>query len=228
MDAPLSTILRRPPFYCLATWVAVHILKLNFVVASINDQLSYSLQDDNIESILITIFGSMLPFGFVVLPVVATMLARSTITCFQIANVIGVAYGSVLVFVPDQPWLLVIIVFSSVAMSRQVVYSAVFHQTGVLFGFSNYGVLLGLTNVIVSAVSLVQGPLVKWSEQRSSYRGANLILLALTLPLFGLVYGTVVREPDTTRRKAPTEGTPLLPKSAQTKTRSLSDAGVLA
>ena len=82
-------------------------------------------------------------------------------------------------------------VFPAVATSRQLVYSTVFHQTGELFGFENYGVLLGLTNIGVSAVSMCQGPLVEWAQvAESGYFGPNMVLLLLTMPLYGIVYGT--------------------------------------
>lgn len=186
-DRPLSVILTRPPFYCLSGWVAIHILKLNFVVATINDQLDESM-DPQTANILIGIFGAMLPFGFVVLPLVAYGLGNSTMACFQTANVVGVLYGLVLALFPDQAFYQVFIVFSAVATSRQLVYSTVFHQTGELFGFKNYGILLGLTNIIVSSASLVQGPLVEWAEACEDYFGANMCLLLATFPLFGLVY----------------------------------------
>lgn len=186
-DKPLSVILTKAPFYCLSAWVALHILKLNFVVATINDQVDKSL-DPKTADVLIRIFGAMLPFGFVVLPAVAFGLANSTLACFQAANIVGVLYGIVLAFFPDQAWYQVLIVFTAVATSRQLVYSTVFHQTGELFGFQNYGILLGLTNIIVSAASLVQGPLVDWAESTGSYFGANVVLLVSTIPLFGIVY----------------------------------------
>ena len=44
VDEPLSVVLSRPPFYCLGAWVAIHILKLNFVVATINDQLGQQVE----------------------------------------------------------------------------------------------------------------------------------------------------------------------------------------
>jgi MFS family permease len=226
-DAPLSQVLSSPPFYCLALWVAVHILKLNFVVASINDQLNYAMKPAMAE-MLIGIFGAILPFGFVVLPGVAYLLSRSTITCFQVANVVGVLYGSVLAFLPGQAWYQIFIVFTSVATSRQLVYSTVFHQTGELFGFRNYGVLLGLTNVVVSAVSLVQGPLVEWAESAGNYLGPNVVLLGLTLPLFALVYGTIPRDPQANGNikpklfSLPTEVTPLT--ALKGRPRSHSDA----
>lgn len=188
-DAPLSVILSHPSFYCLALWVSVHILKLNFVVATINDQLDLTMSPE-VANLLIAIFGAMLPFGFVVLPAVAYMLSRSSLLCFQAANVVGVLYGLVLTFFPGVASYQVFIVFVAVATSRQLVYSTVFHQTGELFGFKNYGVLLGLVNVVVSGVSLIQGRLVEWGESQSSYFGPNAILLAVTLPLFVIVYWT--------------------------------------
>lgn len=197
VDAPLATILTQPPFYCLAFWVAVHILKLNFVVATINNQLDYAMADSdtNLTNTLISIFGAMLPFGFVVLPLVAYLLGSSTLICFQLANVVGVLYGAVLTFTPGVASFQILVVFSSVATSRQLVYSTVFHQTGEIFGFRNYGVILGLINIIVSGVSLVQGPLVAWAERAEDYTGANAVLLLATLPLFGIVYWVVPPSP---------------------------------
>lgn len=128
-EAPLSVILSHPSFYCLAAWVSVHILKLNFVVATINDQLDYAMTPD-VADLLIAIFGAMLPFGFVVLPAVAYMLSRSSLLCFQVANVVGVLYGAVLTFFPGIASYQIFVVFVAVATSRQLVYSTVFHQTG--------------------------------------------------------------------------------------------------
>ena len=218
----MSVILSKPPFYCLAVWVSVHILKLNFVVATINDQLEYALPQDTVD-ILIRLFGAILPFGFVVLPGVAYLLARSTITRFQVANIIGVLYGAVLTFLPSSAWYQVLVVFTSVATSRQLVYSTVFHQTGELFGFNNYGVLLGLTNICVSAVSLVQGPLVEWSEQHGSYYAADLLLFLVTIPLFGIVYWTVPQAGLATMSRPTSEQTPLM-RHQEKRERSLSDA----
>uniref|UniRef100_A0A7S2YIJ1 Uncharacterized protein n=1 Tax=Entomoneis paludosa TaxID=265537 RepID=A0A7S2YIJ1_9STRA len=237
-DAPLSTVLSHPPFYCLGLWVAVHILKLNFVVATINDQLDLAM-DANQAELLITIFGAMLPFGFIVLPGVAYLLSRSTLLCFQIANVVGILYGVVLTFFSGVASYDIFVVFVAVATSRQLVYSTVFHQTGELFGFKNYGVLLGLINIVVSGVSLLQGPLVQWAESVQDYFYPNVVLLALTLPLFVIVYWTTDgsdTEKVTTKRKGtngkngaiPTEITGLLDpeevSSPMGRPRTYSDA----
>jgi hypothetical protein len=186
--------------------------------------------DQTTADMLIGIFSAMLPFGFVVLPLVAFGLANSTMACFQAANVVGVLYGLVLTFFPDQAWYQVLIVFTAVATSRQLVYSTVFHQTGELFGFKNYGILLGLTNIIVSGASLVQGPLVEWAEFKEDYFGANAIMLVITLPLFGLAFFAVPHQPLKNLKKKlneiATESTALV--GGKTRPRSSSDAGLVA
>lgn len=186
VNAPLSVVLRQPAFYALAIWVSVHILKLNFVVATINDQLDENVEQQQADH-LIDAFGAMLPFGFVVLPIVASLLETSAMGALQLANFVGLLYGGILSFYPGNAWLQALLVFPSIAISRQMVYSTVFHQIGQVFGFANYGVLLGLTNVLVSSFSLVQTPLVHWSETVGSYFTANLLLWIATIPLFVIV-----------------------------------------
>ena len=186
VNARLSVILKHPAFYSLAIWTSIHILKLNFVVATINDQLvDY---DEDTKSKLMDIFGAMLPFGFIALPIVAKMLSTSPFVALQVANTVGILYGWILLQFSNSFWMLTLGVFPFVATSRQLVYSTVFSQIGDIFGFRNYGILLGLCNICVSAFSTIQNPLVDWSETTGSYYPANLILLLLTVPLFGIVY----------------------------------------
>jgi MFS family permease len=193
-DAPLQVVLKHSSFWILASWVSVHILKLNFVVATINDQLNDAVNMYDAQS-LIGSFGAMLPFGFVILPVIAWLLQKSTTWAFQLTNVFGLVYGLILVYFASIPWLLKWVVFPVIATSRQMVYSTIFHQIGVTFGFANYGVLLGLTNILVSAFSMIQNPLVTWSEILGDYKSANTVLLLMTLPLFAT--GFVVGSNDT-------------------------------
>jgi MFS family permease len=226
VNAPLSVILWHPSFWTLATWVSVHILKLNFVVATLNDQLKNTVNEDQAES-LINVFGAMLPFGFVALPLVAWLLNQSTIWVIQLANLVGLVYGAILVWFPSSTKLLSLVVFPAVATSRQMVYSTVFHQIGAAFGFSNYGVLLGLTNIVVSSFSLLQTPLVSWSERQGDYTSANAVLLILTLPLFFVGFWanltTSVKQPTTNEDKtASEEGQTLLAPGR--KPRSYSSA----
>lgn len=197
-DAPLGVVLKHSSFWMLALWVSVHILKLNFVVATINDQLNDAVNIDDAQTLIGT-FGAILPFGFVILPVIAWLLQKSTLWAFQLTNIFGLVYGLILVYFASIPWLLKWVVFPVIATSRQMVYSTIFHQIGVTFGFVNYGVLLGLTNILVSAFSIIQNPLVTWSENLGDYKSANTVLLLMTLPLFAA--GLVVTDSSSSMRQ---------------------------
>lgn len=183
------------------TQVGIHIYKLNYIVATINDQLKrhYDLETANH---LIDILGAMLPFGFVVLPIVATMLHTQPMVALQVANVVGFLYGGVMTYLPQVYWLQILVIFPAVATSRQLVYSTLFHTIGKVFGFANYGVLLGLTNAIASLFQTLETPMVNWSESVDSYTGSNLILWLATVPLFVTVlYSDPTWRPGTKRRQ---------------------------
>jgi MFS family permease len=183
VNAPLSVVLTHVAFYALATWVSIHIYKLNFIVATINDQLMRHFDKETANQ-LINILGAMLPFGFVVLPIVATMLHTQPMVALQVANVVGFIYGGVMTYLPQMYWLQILVVFPAVATSRQLVYSTLFHTIGQVFGFANYGVLLGLTNAIASLFQTLQTPMVDWSENVDSYFWSNCLLWIATVPLF--------------------------------------------
>lgn len=140
--------------------------------------------DNDTANKLIDILGAMLPFGFVVLPIVATMLHTQPMMALQVANVVGFAYGGVITYLPHVYWLQILVIFPAVATSRQLVYSTLFHTIGQVFGFANYGVLLGLTNAIASLFQTLQTPMVDWSETVDSYFWGNFALWVATVPLF--------------------------------------------
>lgn len=186
VNAPLSTVLTHVSFYSIATWVGIHIYKLNYIVATINDQLKRHYTPETADE-LINILGIMLPFGFVVLPIVATMLHKRPMLALQVANTVGCLYGAVMTYLPHVYWLQILVIFPAVATSRQLVYSTLFHTIGQVFGFANYGVLLGLTNAIASIFQTLQTPMVDWSENQDSYFWSNWVLLVATIPLLGTV-----------------------------------------
>jgi hypothetical protein len=163
--------------------VGIHIYKLNYIVATINDQLMRHYDADTANQ-LIDILGAMLPFGFVVLPIVATMLHTQPMVALQVANVVGFLYGGIMTYLPHVYWLQILVIFPAVATSRQLVYSTLFHTIGQVFGFANYGVLLGLTNAIASLFQTLQTPMVHWSETVDSYFATNFVLWVATVPLF--------------------------------------------
>jgi hypothetical protein len=151
---------------------------------------------------LIIILGAMLPFGFVVLPIVASMLHTQPMVALQVANVVGFLYGGVMTYLPQIYWLQILIIFPAVATSRQLVYSTLFHTIGQVFGFANYGVLLGLTNAIASLFQTLQTPMVEWSETVDSYFWSNFILWVATAPLFvSVLYSDPTWRPGMGRKR---------------------------
>ena len=179
----LWSMLQQGEYIFLSLFTAIHILKLNFVVSSVDEQLHMAFRESTAESLLWN-FGWMLPLGFVIMPVASYLLERSPLHAFQLANVMGISYAVALQW--GGPKVQLFVTFPLVATSRQLVYSTVFHQIAALFGFSHYGILLGLTNLLVSLLGLVQYLLAKWAESTGSYLGANCALLALSLPPFAV------------------------------------------
>jgi len=171
-----------PAFAYLAAFAAIHVLRLNFVVSSVNAQVrQFGARGDR----LVELFGWMLPFGFVSAPLTAFLLARDAILGFEAANVLGLLYGLALCW--GTPASLLCVAFPVVALSRQLVYSSVFHFIGHEFGFVKYGTLLGIVNLVVAGVGCLQYPLVALAESPvfgGSYFVVNTILLVLPLPLW--------------------------------------------
>ena len=165
------------------------------------------------------------------MPVASALLARQPAHCFQFASVLGVLYGASLAVgdAPTQQW----ITFPIVAVSRQTVYTTVFHMLADTFGFEHFGVLLGLTNVgVATLVGIATFPLVAWATAFGSYLGPNAVLLAATFPLFVAPYFIPRKHkalPPRLRVDA-TEASPLMAKAAASQgatraARSNSDGG---
>tara|TARA_A100001035_G_C27712306_1_gene467767 strand:- start:631 stop:1110 length:480 start_codon:yes stop_codon:yes gene_type:complete len=102
-----------------------------------------------------------------------------------VANCFAVVYTCSLALHPTSFLWQICVTFPLVAVSRQLVYSTVFYMVGEYFGFRNYGVILGLINLIVSATSILQYALVMLAEQEygGDYLPSNMLLLAVLVPL---------------------------------------------
>ena len=198
----LRSSLSTKEFIFLGLFTSVHILKLNFVVSSINDQLNFAFSgdEDSVDG-LVAVFGVMLPLGFVILPFTAYLLQRSAVDAMQVANCFAVVYTYSLALHPTSFMWQVCVTFPLVAVSRQLVYSTVFYMVGEYFGFRNYGVILGLINLIVSAAGTLQYALVMLAEQESGgdYLAPNMLLLAVLVPL--LFAGRILSNTDYAREE---------------------------
>ena len=148
---------------------------------------------------LVNAFGYMLPFGFVSAPATAFLLSSDPPSAFMMANALGIVYG--LAICSQNTLALLCVAFPLVALSRQLVYSSVFHFIGAEFGFSRYGTLLGIVNIAVASCGVLQYPLVSLSTATGSYAVANALLLVLVLPLFSA--RACLGGPPTPKRRPP-------------------------
>lgn len=219
--ATLGACVASKQFRFLALFAAVHILKLNFVVTSVNAQLALLLPGRATRAAALSrAFGAMLPFGFVSAPGTAFLLGSDPVKAFTAANVLGVVYGGA--FMSRTPEALLVVVFPLVALSRQLVYSSVFHTVGAQFGFANYGTLLGIINVVVATLGCLQYPLVSYSTTERNYDVANLFLFLITFPLFGARAFLETPEP---RRREARRAPRATEKTTLVRPKSLSEVG---
>lgn len=151
----------------------VHIIKLISVVDTITtcDDFVHAQSPDTVDT-LISIAGAMLPFGFVVLPVVAYLPGVPCWRVFKSCTVDAVSSCGVLSILG---------VFVSVTT---IVYSTVFHQTGELFWLSQLRRDSGLNQCHrqqsldgASTIGRVDG-------ERARLHGFQCRALVATLPLF--------------------------------------------
>ena len=176
----LEQILSSTEFCFLAVFTALHILKLNFVIATIDQQMDTLLPNDAVQ--LIWNFGWMLPLGFLIMPVSSYLLQHKGVWAFQLANVFGVIYGLTINVANKHVQLFV--TFPLVALSRQLVYGCVFFTISKVFGYKHFGVTLGVANLAVSVVGLLQYPVALAAGSVNEWTVANTVLALIGVPLF--------------------------------------------
>jgi len=207
--ADLARIMTSTEFWTLTAFTAIHILKLNFVIATIDFQMDTILPHDADE--LIWNFGWMLPLGFVIMPVSSYLLEHKGVAAFQLANLFGVVYGwSINVPIREVQ---LFVTFPLVALSRQLVYGCVFFTISKVFGYKHFGVTLGVANIAVSFIGLIQYPVALAAENAGTWKVVNAILACIGIPLFAIPFFlTFVR--DKKPRKPQTSSTPGVEASA--------------
>jgi len=182
-----SQLLSRPYIY-LVLFACVHLLRLNFAVATFATQVaSLGFDDAQVEGYVIT-FGRLLPFGFVGMPLIGYLLDNSSpVVVFALINLSGVLNSS-LILVPESPSTLMGAI-GCIAVGRQFVYSTFFAQLQRSSSPSTFGTLAGIANLFVALSGLCLSPLATLATTFESwglysYAPANLIVIALMLPLF--------------------------------------------
>ena len=111
-------------FLFLGFFTSIHILKLNFIVSSINDQLLFAFHEQEDMVNIVAIFG-IIAFGFVILPFTAYLLRRSPVDAMQVVNYFATIYTACLA--SHRFLFQVVVTFPLVAVSRQLVFDHLLH-----------------------------------------------------------------------------------------------------
>lgn len=171
-------------FVYLAIFCAIGILRLNFVVLTINTQLAdvFGRESETTRG-LSTLFSSLLPLGGLVAPFTAILLSRFRGWAYRVCLVLGVIYGICLAF-PDAR--LQVLAYVIISFSRQLTYTIVFVFTSSLFGHEHFGKLLAANDVMVTVVGLMQYPIarLKGSTMLPTWFAVDMFMVVLTVPLF--------------------------------------------
>jgi MFS family permease len=177
------------PFLYLVCFAAVHIMRLNFVVATFQQQLASLGFDDVAIEDFVGVFGALLPLGFVGMPLIGHLLDhRPTVLVFALVNIVGTA-NNVLLLLPNSRVALWG-AMALVAVGRQFVYSTFFAQLQRFASPNAYGLMAGVANLCVASTGVLQPLLVNLSTQVCaglglfSFAPVNLIMIALVLLLF--------------------------------------------
>ena len=138
----LKRQLRSPPYLYLVLFASVHVCRLNFAVATFQEQVgSLGFGASEVDQFVV-IFGRLLPLGFVGMPLIGYLLDNSTpLVVFLLVNAAGVLNSSLLLVPHSRPALLG--AMCCVAVGRQFVYSTFFSELQRLASPRTYGTLAG-------------------------------------------------------------------------------------
>jgi hypothetical protein len=184
-----------PRFLYLVILCAIGILRLNFVVLTINTQLSHFFDSDEAGT-LSTVFSSLLPWGGLAAPLTAYLLDHHRRWSYRITLGLSIVYGLCLAVPSASAQILAYVI---IAVSRQLTYTIVFSLTSSLFGQEHLGKLLALNNLAVFTVGLAQYPIAAavGGPLLPSWTAADLLMTAIALPLL-LSNGGLLSTPATT------------------------------
>jgi hypothetical protein len=183
-DIPFKKQILTRPFMFLVAFSSLHSLRLNYCVATIYDQLLKAYDGDaDIASDWNTVFSTILPFGFVLVPLTGWWLdTKGSHASFWLANVLACIYG-VSWFFLTEPFFFVVAA-CLVACSRQIVFGTSFTSVTLWFGNATFGRMIAVKNIFVAAIGLTLYPITNLSLFLEGYDVANVIMLCLTIPLF--------------------------------------------
>lgn len=187
IDAPVqkfSAMVFSFRFVYLATFCAIGILRLNFVVMTLNAQLADAFGPESREThVLSYLFSTLVPLGGLIAPLTAILLSRFRRWAYRVCLMLGVAYG-ICIAIPDPRFQ--VLAYVIISFSRQLTFTIVFVLSSSLFGHEHLGKLLAANDLLRTVVGLLQYPIAraKGSVLLPNWFAVDMFMVALTVPLF--------------------------------------------
>jgi len=172
-------------FVCLTVFASLHLLRANSYMGIVGDLLLRYGDGDHVYT---DIYSSILPLGFVFIPLIEPILSRCSFAqSFQLVTLFGSLCSS-LALIPNLP--LQVLTFLLFAFYRSLFYSACSAFVTETFGVRNAGRAYGMVWLIASFFNLLLYPALLITDK---YFDGNLqwylsFLLSLCIPLVAVVH----------------------------------------
>lgn len=138
--------LRRPEFVWITLWWGFNILRINYFIGTVNDQL-----DSETYS---SVFFLLFPLGFVGMPFVGHALdTRGFFVVVTTVSLLGILYG-ILLMVPVLE--LQVVTFVTIALHRTALFSTSYAFIGRNFHHRIFGRVTGIANLFAAALGFLQ------------------------------------------------------------------------
>jgi len=194
-DRPFKTQLCSAECLFMLLFMVLCAFRIVFYLGTVNEQLSLMSGGD--PATYVQALGYMLPMCCFAVPGIGFLLdTKSMEVSFWSLSILGMIFHVLccILFLPVQ-----ILSFLSFTTYRSFIYSAQSAYVGSVFGYLNFGRLMGVVNVCGGTIGLLQFPLLSISLGANSFQPVNFTLLGLAiiapfLPFFGYKFAAKRRE----------------------------------
>ena len=184
-DWPLQRQLYTFEFLLVVLFAAVHMLRCNFYLETVNELLISYGDDEN--AFYANIFSFVLPAGIVFVPVIEFTVRRfGAVGTLHVTNGLGVLFG-LLLLVPSLP--VQAINFGIFACFRAFLYATLNTFIAFSFGVRTMGRVIGSTFTTAALFTLLQYPAAAVAERVDEFMPINVVMLAVCVVPIGLAMG---------------------------------------
>ncbi|EKX40029.1 hypothetical protein GUITHDRAFT_164760 [Guillardia theta CCMP2712] len=185
-ELPLKQQLMTWTYRKLLLFCCIQVMRFNYYIGTFIQQIEYkpTNRDGHLTTTYSLILTLVVPSGIITIPLVGRIFDTwDYYWIFVLCNFLGMVYGALLL-VPVLEVQIVTIVF--LCLHRMILFSILLSYTSYTFGFKNFGFILGLLQLIASALSVIVYPIISAVESHldGNFFWVNLAFLAAMMPLW--------------------------------------------